>query len=184
MNNYAKAKGTEIEKTIKGQMQAELSGAGMYFALARAAKAQNLDDVADAFTKLANEHAAQASFYAEFCGRYPFEKEELWQFVKGLSKAEYCGEKAVLGLSDKIKEAGFSDATEIIKTFAAQHKHHAEVTSKLVAKYAPDTVKQNSKKRYVCGICGFEYEGDMDSEPDDYTCPICDMPKSVFKIKE
>ena len=183
MNNYAKAKGTEIEKTITGQMQAELSGAGMYFALARAAKEQNMKDVADEFTKLANEHAAQAAFYSEFCGRYPFKKEELWQFVKGLSKAEYCGEKAILGLSDKVKESGFTEASEVLKTFAAQHRHHAEVTSELVEKYAPDDVKQNTKKRYVCSICGFEYEGDMDSEPDDYTCPICGTPKSVFKQK-
>ena len=183
MNNYAKAKGTEIEKTIKGQMQAELFGAGMCFALARAAKEQNMKDVADEFTKLANEHAAQAAFYSEFCGRYPFKKEELWQFVKGLSKAEYCGEKAILGLSDKVKESGFTKASEVLKTFAAQHRHHAEVTSELVEKYAPDDVKQNTKKRYVCSICGFEYEGDMDSEPDDYTCPICGMPKSVFKQK-
>ena len=183
MNNYAKAKGTEIEKTIKGQMQAELSGAGMYFALARAAKEQNMKDVADEFTKLANEHAAQAAFYSEFCGRYPFKKEELWQFVKGLSKAEECGEKAILGLSDKVKESGFTEASEVLKTFAAQHRHHAEVTSELVEKYAPDDVKQNTKKRYVCSICGFEYEGDMDSEPNDYTCPICGMPKSVFKQK-
>ncbi|MBQ9235158.1 MAG: rubrerythrin [Alphaproteobacteria bacterium] len=142
-----------------------------------------MDDVADVFKKLANEHIAQASFYAEFCGRYPFEKEELWQFVKGLSKAEYCGEKAILELSDKVKKAGFTEAAEVLKTFAAQHKHHAEVTSELVEKYASDNVKQNTKKRYVCGICGFEYEGDMDSEPDDYTCPICGMPKSVFKQK-
>ncbi|MBR1904263.1 MAG: rubrerythrin [Alphaproteobacteria bacterium] len=183
MNNYSKANGTEIEKTIKGQMQAELSGAGMYFALARAAKEQNMKDVADEFTKLANEHAAQAAFYSEFCGRYPFKKEELWQFVKGLSKAEYCGEKAILGLSDKVKESGFTEASEVLKTFAAQHRHHAEVTSELVEKYAPDDVKQNIKKRYVCSICGFEYEGDMDSEPNDYTCPICGMPKSVFKQK-
>ena len=183
MNSYSKAKGTEIEKTIKGQMQAELSGAGMYFALARAAKEQNMKDVADEFTKLANEHAAQAAFYSEFCGRYPFKKEELWQFVKGLSKAEYCGEKAILGLSDKVKESGFTEASEVLKTFAAQHRHHAEVTSELVEKYAPDDVKQNTKKRYVCSICGFEYECDMDSEPSDYTCPICGMPKSVFKQK-
>ena len=155
----------------------------MYFALARSAKEQNMDDAADNITKLAQEHALQASFYAEFCGRYPFKKEELWQFVKGLSKAEYCGEKAILELSDKVKEAGFTEASEVLKTFAAQHRHHAEVTSELVEKYAPDDVKQNTKKRYVCSICGFEYEGDMESEPENFTCPICGMPKSVFKQK-
>ena len=26
-----------------------------------------------------------------------------------------------------------------------------------------------------------EYVGDLDSEPDDYKCPVCNMPKAVFK---
>ena len=181
MSNYAKSKGTPIEKNIKGQMQAELSGAGMYFSLARLAREHKLDDVAEKFTELANEHANQASFYAEFCGRYPFEKEDFWQFIKGLSKAEFSGEKAVAEFADTIKQAGFDDAAEIIKTFSAEHKHHAEVTSELVEKYAPESVKTNNGKRYVCSVCGYEYVGDLDKEPDDYTCPICTCAKSVFK---
>ena len=38
--------------------------------------------------------------------------------------------------------------------------------------------------KYVCGVCGFEYPGSMeefDKLPDDYTCPICSVPKSRFK---
>lgn len=105
MTMYGKAKRTELENIIKGQMQGELSGAGMYFALARAAKEMNLAAVAEHFTELAGEHAAQAAFYAEFCGRYPFEENEFWQFVKGLSKAEYFGETAVSGLADTVKKS-------------------------------------------------------------------------------
>ena len=184
MDNYAKAKGTAIEKIIRGQMQGELSGAGMYFALAHAAKELNLDDVARQFTELAGEHAAQASFYAEFCGRYPFEENEFWRFVKGLSKAEYFGEKAVSSLADTVKKAGFADAAETIKTFAAQHKHHGEATERLTEKYAFEIVKQNAEKRYVCGVCGYVYEGELADEPEDFTCPLCGMPKTVFKTAE
>ena len=78
MSNHAKAKGTSIEKISRCQMQAELSGAGMYFALARCAEELHLEDAAKQFTGFANEHAAQASFYAEFCGRFPFEEPEFW----------------------------------------------------------------------------------------------------------
>lgn len=183
MNNYAKAKGTEIEKSIQGQMQAELSGAGMYFSLARLAKEHKLDDVAEKFIELANEHAQMTSFYAEFCGRYPFEENKFWQFIKGLSKSEYFGEKAMSEFADTIKQAGFSEAAEIVKTFASQHKHHAEVTGELVEKYAPETIKSNNGKRYVCSICGYEYIGDLDKEPDDFTCPICTCAKNVFKLE-
>ena len=47
MSYYAKSKGTSIEKSIQSQMQAELSGAGMYFSLARLAKEHKLNDVAE-----------------------------------------------------------------------------------------------------------------------------------------
>ena len=37
------------------------------------------------------------------------------------------------------------------------------------------------KKVYVCGVCGFEYVGDLDAEPEDYVCPVCGQPKKVFR---
>lgn len=44
--------------------------------------------------------------------------------------------------------------------------------------------EENEKKEvWKCGICGYEYDGDVpfESLPDDYKCPICKQPKSVFK---
>ena len=35
----------------------------------------------------------------------------------------------------------------------------------------------------VCPVCGYEYVGDISQEPDDYVCPLCGQPKSVFKQK-
>ena len=32
-------------------------------------------------------------------------------------------------------------------------------------------VKANKKKGYICGICGYVYEGE--TLPDDYVCPLC-----------
>ncbi len=179
-----KAKGTSMENIIKGQSQAELSGAGMYFALARIAKEHNMDDVAERFTELAGEHMNQAGFYAVLASRYPYEEREFWQFIKGLSKAEETGEKIITGLARQMEEAGFPDSAETIRTFAAEHKHHAEVTGELVEKYAPEAVKHNSEKRYVCGICGYVYEGDLESEPEDFTCPLCGMPKDSFSLEK
>lgn len=39
--------------------------------------------------------------------------------------------------------------------------------------------KQESKKGYVCEICGYVYEGD--ELPDDFVCPVCKHGKEVFK---
>ncbi len=63
-----------------------------------------------------------------------------------------------------------------------QEKHHGEVTQAIIDKYAPKEDKENTNKPvYVCSVCGFEYTGDLDKEPDDYKCPICGCAKGVFK---
>lgn len=184
MNIYRKLKGSSMEKIIQGQAQAELAGAGMYFTLARTARAHGLVDAADQFIELAKQHGEQASFYFSLVGRYPFEEKELWSFIKGLSKAEEGGERAMLGLAQKLEEAGFAEAAQTVKTFATEHKYHAAVTHTLVEKYAPEEVKKNNQKIYVCSICGYEYEGELDKESESYTCPICAMPKNVFKERK
>ncbi len=43
--------------------------------------------------------------------------------------------------------------------------------------------------KYVCQICGYEYDDDkeavpFDQLPDDWRCPLCRAPKSEFKPKE
>ena len=39
--------------------------------------------------------------------------------------------------------------------------------------------------KYVCTVCGYEYEGDLTKEPDDYVCPLCGEGKDVFeKVEE
>jgi flavin reductase (DIM6/NTAB) family NADH-FMN oxidoreductase RutF/rubredoxin len=42
-------------------------------------------------------------------------------------------------------------------------------------------IPENTPK-YVCGVCGYAYEGDIPFEdlPDDWTCPNCGMKKEVF----
>lgn len=38
------------------------------------------------------------------------------------------------------------------------------------------------KSVYKCSVCGYEYDGDIpfNELPEDYVCPICKQPKSVF----
>ena len=41
-------------------------------------------------------------------------------------------------------------------------------------------------KKWICTVCGYVYEGETPFEelPDDWKCPICKQPKSVFKKQE
>lgn len=41
-------------------------------------------------------------------------------------------------------------------------------------------------EQWICTVCGYVYDGDVPFEelPDDYVCPICGEPKSVFVKQE
>ena len=47
---------------------------------------------------------------------------------------------------------------------------------------AQETAPAPAKKKYVCSICHYVYDGEIPFEqlPEDYVCPICKRPKSVF----
>ena len=47
------------------------------------------------------------------------------------------------------------------------------------------TAKTEEKAKWVCGICGYVYEGDVPFEelPEDFRCPLCKQAKSVFVKK-
>lgn len=42
-----------------------------------------------------------------------------------------------------------------------------------------------TKATYVCSVCGYVYDGDIPFEelPEDFVCPVCKQPKSVFVKK-
>lgn len=50
---------------------------------------------------------------------------------------------------------------------------------------AEETVEAPTKEKYVCSVCGYEYDGEVPFEelPEDYKCPVCKQPKSVFVKK-
>ena len=40
--------------------------------------------------------------------------------------------------------------------------------------------------KYVCNVCGYEYDGDIPFEqlPDDYVCPLCGVGKDQFSKQD
>ncbi len=174
-------KGTELEPMIREIMMAEANGTMMYYALARLAKEQGLDDVAKTFIESANQEAVHAGFYATLNGKYP---KDFWALAETVMNAEYSGDKSVREMAEKVRAAGFTAAADQMEIFAKQEYHHGEVIKELLEKYKPAKADTAGQKIYVCPICGYEYVGDINSEPDDWTCPLCGQPKSVFKEKK
>jgi rubrerythrin len=105
-----------------------------------------------------------------------------WGLVNGLQKAEAAGEAALMKQAARLREEGFDDAAAEVEVFAKQEGHHGALLQELLDKYKKN-IDTTGKKVYVCGVCGYEYVGDLDAEPDEYVCPVCGMPKKVFRAK-
>ena len=166
-------KGTELESTMAALAQGEANGVMMYYALARLAKEQGLNDAAAIFIDSANQEAVHAGFYATLNGKYP---KDFWNFVAGIKTAETKGEDQVKALADKVRAAGLTVAADEMEIFAKQEGHHGIVLGELLDKYAPKKSDVAGKK-WVCSICGYEHIGDNPPE----ICPRCKQPSTVFK---
>ena len=173
---YGLTKGTELEPMIAAIAQGEANGVMMYYALARLATEQGLDDVAKVFIESANQEAVHAGFYSILNGKYP---QNFWELTKGIKAAEIKGEASVKALADKVRALGFAAAADEMEIFAKQEGHHGVVIDELLKKYAPKTEAAPAQKTFICSVCGYEHVGDAPPA----VCPICGQPASVFKEK-
>lgn len=180
MSVYGQTKGTEMEKQITQIATMEAMGGMMYYALARIAQDLGLEEVAKELMGLGNQEVNHAGFYATLNGKFPKNEKDFWKLIKGLSAAEYKGEETINKIAGALRAKGLSEAADDVAYFALQEKHHGIKTQDMYDKYAPKD-RAVPEKVYVCSVCGFAYEGDLDSEPADYKCPLCGCAKGVFK---
>ena len=69
------------------------------------------------------------------------------------------------------------------------YRYYHEVIKGGAPKNAPSYVepkeekKAASSEKWVCDVCGYVYEGNLEEEPDSFVCPICGVDKTHF-VKE
>ena len=68
-------------------------------------------------------------------------------------------------------------------TYAYYHKVVKGKSPKNAPTYIAEEVEEVKAAKWVCGICGYEYNGAVPFEelPENFVCPLCKQPKSVFK---
>lgn len=68
-------------------------------------------------------------------------------------------------------------------TYAYYHNVVKGKSPKNAPTYIEEDSKDETDTKWVCGICGYIYEGEIPFEelPESFVCPICKQPKSVFK---
>ena len=105
----------------------------LYYALARLAREQSLEDVADAFIEIANQEAVHAGFYAVLNGQYP---KDFWEVAASMQKAEAGAEGKIMEIAEKVRALGCEEAAKEIEFFAAQEKNHGVILEGLLKKHA------------------------------------------------
>ena len=126
---YGLTKGTPLEKMTSMLAQGEAKGVMMYYALARLAREQGLDDAAEKFIEAANQEADHAGFYAVLSGMYP---NDFWALVRGLQKAETAGEGNLKKLAQNIRAQGLDEAAAQVEIFAEQEGHHGVLMQEIL----------------------------------------------------
>ena len=69
------------------------------------------------------------------------------------------------------------------------YKYYVEQLGGASPKYSPTylpparTFDKSSGESFVCSVCGYVYDGEVSFEelPEDYTCPMCGVPKALFQ---
>lgn len=75
--------------------------------------------------------------------------------------------------------------TDDAMTYAYYHNVIKGKSPKNAPTYIAEENPAAEGARYVCGVCGYIYDGEasFDELPDTYTCPVCRQPNSVFTRK-
>lgn len=71
-------------------------------------------------------------------------------------------------------------------TYAYYHEVIKGVAPKNAPTYQPRVIADEAVDRYICTICGYVYndpDTPFEELPDDWVCPVCGAPKSVFQLK-
>lgn len=107
--------------------------------------------------------------------------------IKQLSKAIAMSNRIMA--EDLLREAGFmlpqsSEALNLIKTLVESEKSESfpkETTEKLIYKLQNlnTALEEKKLKKYKCSVCGYIHEGEL---TDDFKCPVCKQPASVFEL--
>ncbi len=86
------------------------------------------------------------------------------------------------------KDITFTDTTVTVRSAMtdATREEIKKLALELAGGYKNDEKEEKSAK-YICDVCGYEYDGadgDFDSLPEDWSCPICGVDKENFKKEE
>lgn len=106
-----------------------------------------------------------------------------WFLCKVVDKIETLSHTIFIGEAI----AGSDESTNVPMTYEYYHRVIKGKAPRTAPTYREESKDDNqANDKYICTVCGYVYDDPQrpfEELPDDWVCPICKQPKSVFKIK-
>ena len=172
-NKYS---GTQTEKNLEAAFAGESQARNKYTYFASVAKKEGFEQMAEIFTKTADNEKEHAKLWFKELQGIGNTAENLVQAAEG---ENYEWTDMYEGFAKTAEEEGFTALAKKFRMVAAIEKRHEERYRALLHNIENNEVFARSEiKIWECRNCGHIVVGENAPE----TCPICAHPQSYFEI--
>ena len=171
-------KGTRTEENLRTAFAGESQARNKYTYFASVAKKEGYEQIAEIFTKTAENEKEHAKMWFKALGELGTTSENLEAAAQG---ENYEWTDMYAGFADVAEEEGFTELAEKFRKVAAIEKTHEERYRALLHNVETASVFEKSEvKVWECRNCGHIIVGTK--APD--VCPVCDHARAYFEIRK
>ena len=175
MNKY---QGTKTEQNLMAAFAGESQARNKYTYFASVAKKEGYEQIAELFTKTADNEKEHAKMWFKELGELGNTAQNLLAAAEG---ENYEWTDMYDGFAKTADEEGFTELARKFRAVAAIEKSHEERYRKLLQNVETKSVFEKSEvKVWECRNCGHIVVGTKAPE----VCPVCVHPQSYFEIRK
>ena len=173
-NKYA---GTQTEKNLQEAFAGESMARNKYYYFASTAKKEGFEQIAEIFSKTADNERYHAKMWFRELGGIGTTEENLAAAAEG---ENFEWTDMYDGFAKTAEEEGFPELAEKFRAVGAIEKRHEERYRALLKNVQMQEVfKKSEVKIWECRNCGHIIVGTEAPE----VCPVCDHPQSYFEVR-
>lgn len=171
-------KGTKTEKNLMAAFAGESQARNKYTYFASVAKKEGYEQIAEIFTKTADNEKEHAKLWFKALG-------ELGKTAENLAAAAACENYEWTDMykqfAEEADEEGFHELAEQFRGVALIERSHEERYRKLLNNVEMQSVfAKSEEKMWECRNCGHLVMGK--NAP--VVCPVCKHPQSYFEVRK
>ena len=171
-------KGTKTEKNLMAAFAGESQARNKYTYFASVAKKEGYEQIAEIFTKTADNEKEHAKLWFKALGELGKTAENLAAAAAG---ENYEWTDMYKQFAEEADEEGFHELAEQFRGVALIERSHEERYRKLLNNVEMQSVfAKSEEKMWECRNCGHLVMGKKAPE----VCPVCNHPKSFFEVRK